>query len=366
MLKIGIDARVFSKQRPDGTSRYLSGILKYLAPKDKSIRYFLLSNRPIENTVHNIESLENIEIVIDKSFLPGTLWFLFRCGKLAIKIGLDFFWAPYPAIPLFRSGKTKYVVTVLDLSFHLFPGFLSRTNRILAKSLFPYSIRKADLLFSISRFTTSELIKHFSIPPDKVFLAYPTFSSSFLPKACNEGNRPKPYLLFVGTFEPRKNIHFLIDNFLAVRDHLPSFTRLVLAGKIGWKFKFKKSVDFYRKNNIDILFSPGDEEIAGLYNSALLFILPSHYEGFGIPILEAMSFGVPVLCSNTGSLPEVGGDAAIYFDPFDGRDFKHKLLDLANSQDQRGLLIDKQLANLDRFNPEDSAESVLNAFLNCL
>ena len=361
MLKIGIDARVFSKPRPDGTSRYLSCILNHLIPLDKSIKYFLLSNRPILSNQHHIPNLENLILVQDKSILPGTVWFFLKTGLWINKMKLDYFWAPYPTIPFIRSSKTKYIITIHDLTFLRFPNFLSHINVVLSKSLFPYSVKRADIILSVSKFTSNEIRRYICISNKPIYLTYPCLLSIFGEsyKPINDG--PKFTILFVGTFEPRKNLHFLLNNFIAIRNKISPDIRLVLAGRMGWNFKFEHPLEFYKAHNINIIFSPSDDRISALYREALVFVLPSHYEGFGIPVLEAMSFRVAVLCTNSSSLPEVGGDAAEYFAPSDSDDFKSKLLKLVNDPLARQKLICRQPNNLKRFNPKDSAISIHKA-----
>jgi len=231
------------------------------------------------------------------------------------------------AIPvhLFKSKRVKTVQVVHDIIPWLYPRFFPfisgltyRTFKLLIKN-------KPDLYIVHSEHTKSDLVRYWGIDPKKIVkVCYGSFVKPVLPRE-NFGSKK---ILFVSTIEPRKGIDKLLDAFLIVKKEIPK-AQLIIVGKVGWKAKhiFEKIHKFVDlKIGVDYLGYISDEDLMKLYSEVDVLVYPSVYEGFGVPPLEAMACGCPVAVSNVSSIPEVVGDAGVYFNPLDVNDIAGTLI----------------------------------------
>ena len=229
------------------------------------------------------------------------------------------------------GAKGKKVVTVHDFGFIRYPETVTRRTRIMLKSRLKRSIKRSDKIIVISEFTAKEFTELYGVPKEKMSVIYCGVDTEKFHKIecedeCAEilkakGLKDKGYFLYLGTIEPRKNIYALVGAYAKMVKRLESEGKeaypLVLAGKLGWYYD--KILERIKAEGIeDRIILPGylsEYEKVCLYSRARAFVFPSLYEGFGIPILEAMACGAPVLTANAASLPEVAGDAALLCDP---------------------------------------------------
>ena len=234
---------------------------------------------------------------------------------------VDLFYSPDFVLPPSRPG-TRTLLTVHDLSFLRYPDhFVPKLVRYLERVV-PASVARADRVLADSEATRADLIRLLGTPPEKVEVLYSGVDARFRPEPePGEQERlrtryglDRPYVLSVGTLQPRKNFVRLIRAFA----HLPDTGRvLVIAGGRGWLYESVLEEAARHPDRVRILGFVEDADLPALYRGADLFVFPSFYEGFGLPVLEAMACGVPVVCSGVSSLPEVAGDAALLVDPED-------------------------------------------------
>lgn len=215
------------------------------------------------------------------------------------------------------------VITIHDIIPRLFPEYHKKLNYWYLNAAMPLYCRRADAIVTVSQSSKNDLMTHFQLPAEKIHVIPEAASDDFFQPEQSEIDRvlqkyqlPKNYLVHVGTIEPRKNLHRLVDALLILRQKHKDL-KLVLVGAKGWLVD-----DFFQRledeNLTDIVILSGwieDEDLPGVIAGAKLGVQPSLYEGFGLPILEQMSCGQVVASSNSSSLPEVGGEAAVYFDP---------------------------------------------------
>ena len=258
--------------------------------------------------------------------------------------------------PFFLPKKVKRVTVIHDITPVIMPDYHIFMSRLFHKLFLPGILKRANHIITNSEYTKSDVVTHYPITKDKTTAILLGKDENFKPDN-NDGflkkyNIQKPYFLYVGTLEPRKNLSRLISAFEQLVDNGICNHQLVLAGKKGWKIDdlYTQIENSSAKNNIILPGFVDKEDLAALYTHADIFVYPSYYEGFGLPILEAMSCGVPVITSNTSSLPEVGGDAALYFDPMSIQDLYETLSKLITNENlmlemkQKGLERSKQFS----------------------
>jgi len=222
----------------------------------------------------------------------------------------------------------KTVLTVHDLIFKLYPQHHKRLNYWYLNLAMPLYVKRADAIIAISEATRRDLIEHYHTPPEKITVIYEAAAPHFQPATAEQiaavrqkYQLPEQFLLVVGTIEPRKNYTRLLEALALLREQYRQLA-LVVVGSRGWLYEpFLQRIAELKAENWVVF--PGyvpDDELSALYGAARLLVMPSVYEGFGLPILEAMACGTAVASSNAASLPELGGDVAAYFDPYSVED----------------------------------------------
>jgi len=344
-MKIGADIRVLMDKQYSGVSEYTGQLLSAILRQDKLNNYKLFYNswRDLGGRLDAWQG-QNSQIVgthIPNKIFNYLLQRLPRYPKIdKILGGVDLFWLPHFNLTSLSDSSSglKKVATVYDLAFLRYPEFFNLRKRFWHDSIGIKKVwRQADALVAISEHTKRDLTELVGIAPEKISVIYPGNSISrrdigveerrlFLQKhgLVRSDGTALPFILFVGNIEPRKNLQGLIEAFNILRSANPpdanreNEVRLVLAGADGWKNgKIRRA---WRRSPYrdDMKFlgyvSQAEKEI--LYASAAVLAYPSFYEGFGFPPLEAMTYGLPVVCSNVSSLPEVVGDAALMINPF--------------------------------------------------
>lgn len=263
-----------------------------------------------------------------------------------------------------RNIKGRVVTTIYDMTYMRFPETMHKRNLIRLKNGIERSVNRSDIILTISEFSKWEIMHFLNVPEEKIKVLYCATPDKEIPinfaAVAEKYKINKPYILYVGTIEPRKNLVNLIRSFDQLKSQYGLPHQLVLAGGNGWQneeiFRTAKEI----QHSKDIVFTGfvSDAEKSTLYQNASVFAFPSLYEGFGIPPLEAMSWGVPVLTSNAASLPEVVGDAAVIIDPYDIEGISDGLYRLLTDNDLREDLINKGYKQIEKFTWEESANKL--------
>lgn len=308
-------------------------------------------------------------------FVPGKL--LSLCRRLGFQPWLECFvgnrsdtvlFTNYVALPLLRRRKVALVV--YDLSFLDVPEFTQSRNLRYLRRFCPPSIRRADTIITISEFTRQRLQHYFPelqakivvtpVPP----LDEPVRDTALSQRLLDLGVKDKSYLLCVGTLEPRKNLENLMAAYAALPGDVRDRYSLVLAGGKGWKDQpILDAIVTHRAAGLDIIQTGyvSDDEKAALYSHAACFVQPSHYEGFGMPILEAMQHGLPAAVSDIPVFHEVAGNGALYFDKDTPADIAAKLNTVLTDTDSARRLTDQAANHLETFSWQRNAERVYDA-----
>jgi glycosyltransferase involved in cell wall biosynthesis len=240
-------------------------------------------------------------------------------------------------------------------------------SRLLDAMLMPEAVRLADRIITVSSHTAADLLREMPNAQGKVY-SIPLGVSSLAPAASRESlaslGLVEPYFLFVGTLEPRKNLARLLEAFSRLPNSLRYSAVLAIAGGNGWG-----GVDVATiakkcgvQDRVRVLGYVSEDQLATLYTHALFLAMPSLYEGFGLPLIEAMSRGTSVLTSNCASMPEVAGDAGILVAPNDVGSIAQGLLKLLSNNGQRGILASRAIANSERFSWTLAAENTMKTF----
>lgn len=291
------------------------------------------------------------------------LWTMLGLSKKFIKEKADIFLSPTHYLPLHVSCPS--VITILDVSYLYYPQLFKKKDLYQLKFWGGFSIKCAKKIITISNSSKNDIIKMYHVKPEKIVVVYPGIRelSKGLRFQTMEDLKKKfavssPYILFVGTLQPRKNIVKLIEAFAALKN---KEVNLVIIGRKGWQFE--EILNAPKENGVGervkFLDSVTDEDLPSFYKNALCFCLPSLYEGFGLPVLEAMQYGCPVATSNVSSLPEAGGDAAIYFNPESVEDITKALGRLLEDNNLREELIKKGKIQVKKFSWEKTARETL-------
>lgn len=317
-MKIGIDGRALQGSR-SGVGRYVYELCRELDKVLPSAHFFVYSSVPLEMPVLS----ERWTLRLDKSplakYMKSVLWLKYRCGLLCKKDNLDVFWGAATFLPkLPRMVRT--IITVYDLNYKIVPETMSITHRWAFRLFFKRDVARADVVTTISKGSSDRLYRLFRRAAD--FIVYPAIDSSFSPQSETRVQEvllkyslQRPYLLAVATWEPRKNLELLIHTFLDIkRQGLLCEHKLVLVGGRGWKDQRLAALLSGTDSVIPVGYVP-DEHLAPLYSGADVFIFPSIYEGFGMPVAEASACGTQVVASDMPEMREAGGEGVIYVTP---------------------------------------------------
>lgn len=335
-MRIGINGR-FLVAKKTGVQRAAYNLIRTLVSVDQENEYFLFTSR---DELGNKEwDYPNVKIVASDirrgHTVRNIIWEQLMLPVLARKYKVDLLHSPANMAPLFYRGRS--VVHIHDVCFVVNPQWYSFAFRTWYTWVIPRLARKAARVITNSNNSRNDLLQFCRLSVDKVSMVYWAVEDSFL---INRGTPQedwpeKDYILYVGSLEPRKNIRTLVEAFQKLRRNHPDIqTKLILIGGESPLFAEIKLniIDF--KDDIILKGFVNDDDLRGWYRHARLVAYPSLYEGFGLPPLEAMASGVPVVTSSTSSLPEVVGDAALKVNPYDVTEL---------SEAMGSLLLDKKL-----------------------
>ncbi len=362
MRHIGIDARL-TYYRTGGISTYIVRLIDALAQIDAINRYTVLQSRKQRGA-------------LTPHMRCAPLWTPahHRIERLALSLELARFnfdvLHTTDFIPPYRGAK-RHVITVHDLNFLHYPQFLTPESRRYYNDQINYAVKHADHILTISTASKHDLINMLNVPSDKITVHLLGVDEAFQPLAepviahyRRVLDLPEHYLLFVGTFEPRKNIAGLCEAYADLRRDLPDAPPLVLAGKPGWNFEETRARIAALNIDDHLLWreAVSQDALPALYNGALALITPSFYEGFGFPALEAMACGTVPIVSNRSSLPEVVGDVGLQVTPEDRAAITQAMRHAISADDWRAQQREAGLRRAALFRWEDTARAALSVY----
>jgi glycosyltransferase involved in cell wall biosynthesis len=368
-MKIGIMLRHFRHQ-PGGIGTYTNNLLDHLLQIDTDNQYTLIYNE--EGSLGSYSDYPNVHEVVVKSISKGA-WDQVAVPAVAEREQLDVIFNPKLSIPLLAKCNKVFVMHGGD--WFRFPGNYGLMDQLYHRIAASIYCKNADAIISVSHSATKDIIDALGISPDKITTVYHGVSPNFCPEIADEKlealrekyKLPDQIILYVGQIYPMKNVEGIIRAFINIRKRLPH--KLVLVGQPTSKGQHELALidRFQLRDDVILTGWVPDEDLPVFYHLASLFVFPSFYEGFGIPLLEAMACGCPIVTSNSGATSEVVEDAAVLVDPWDVNSISDGMYRVLTDDVLKGVLIQKGLQRVKAFSWGKCARETLGVLenLNC-
>jgi glycosyltransferase involved in cell wall biosynthesis len=358
-----------------GLGRYAQELTAALLDVDREYEYVGFYHRPAEAQVDPpLDRLPHLTTNLPTKpwRMSALLAHFTRVPQDRLFPGVDLFHATDHLLP--RLSKVKSVFTLHDLVFRFYPEAHKPLNRWFLTLMMPRFLQAADAVIAVSECTKRDVMRLYGLDEAKIRVIYEgvnprlgTAPPEAIAAARHRYNLTDSFILCVGTIEPRKTLTLLLEAFQALKNQRTE-SKLVIVGKKGWLYE-----GFFRRLRElgleDEVIFPGfvpDEDLPAVYSAADLFVFPSLYEGFGLPVLEAMACGAPVICSNTSSLPEIVGDAAMTLDPLDHEAWVAAMKEVLESKALQEEMTARGLQRARMFSWEETARKTLDVYRDVL
>jgi glycosyltransferase involved in cell wall biosynthesis len=363
-MKIGIDTRCLMQNNYSGVSWYTFNLLKYIFELDDKNEYILFYNnsKPVKMPEFKKANVKYVGFNYSNKVFSSKLHLLGKPKIDEMIGGVDAFFMPNINFAAF-SSNCKRIITVHDLSFLRYPQFLTLKSRIWHNTLLSKKIiQDADKIIAVSENTKCDLIELLDVDENKIRVIYEGVDSKFKPidnraeleRVRRKYKLPARFVLYIGTLEPRKNIGGIIEAY----NKLDTDHSLVIGGGNGWKSKeIMKLVK--KSDKIKLIGYVGEDDKRGLYSLASLFVYPSYYEGFGLPVIEAMACGTPVIAGSNSSQMEVVAGAGLLVDPYNINEITSAMNFALKDSNLRNKLINLGFERVGDFNWKNTAINTL-------
>lgn len=366
-LNIGFDAKraFFNRSGLGNYSRNTINLLQKYYPEHN---YYLYSPKS-SNELFNFEDKNFTIRTKNDKFTPSSYWRSFTLSKVIQKDNVQIFHGLSNELPFTISkSKTKSIVTIHDLIFLRYPELYKSIDRKIYNNKFRKSCENATKIIAISNQTKSDIIEYFKIPEEKVKVLYQTCNSTFYTKQ-NEAELinvrekyklPANYILYVGTIEERKNLLNIIKAINNSKIDIPLIA-------VGRKTKYLNEIEEYiNKNNItrklQVLSGVENSELPAIYQMAEMLVYPSTFEGFGLPIIEALYSGIPVITSKGGCFPEAGGKGALYIDPKNIDEIGEAINSILGNNNLKKSLVEQGNLHVQNFDEKVVTENLMKVY----
>jgi glycosyltransferase involved in cell wall biosynthesis len=372
-MKIGIDARAAKWYRGTGIGTYSYQLIHSLNKIDNYNDYLIFAP---EDCKLDIPFQKNFHIKNIEKDNQSNFWNEVNTPNKLLDKSIDIYHVPQNGIGLPTTKNCPFVITLHDVIPYKMPDTVGDEYLKIFNEQLPNIIPLCDGIITVSQYSKEDIIEAFNFPREKIYVTHLASEDIYKPydkalsKSIIEQNYSitGDYILYIGGFSPRKNILGLLDSFSILLPKLKKDIKLVIAGSKG------KSYDIYKKRAEDLhiddkVIFPGFismNHIPFMYNACELFVYPSFYEGFGLPPIEAMACGVPVIASNVTSIPEILQDSTLLVDPYDINDLSEKMYNVLLDNDLRQCLITKGLKRSSDLTWEHTATDTLVAYKNII
>ena len=373
-MRIGINTLFLIPGKHGGTETYLRNLLLNLAKIDKANDYIMFTNRENSGSF-GIRQDNFLEVLCNFSARYKSLRVFWEQVVLPIMAGrhkIDVLHFPAYVSPVVNLFGTKLVVTIHDMMYRYYPENYPRGQLLYFRYFIPASARRAEMIITVSKNTKKDIIKFLKVPERKVRVTYEAHDKRFSNNlSVSEKNRikkkynlPDRFILSVASFNPQKNIDTLVRSFSLIKKTYNLSSQLVLVGmKLSYYSKIISVIEKLKLDK-DVLFIGyvSDNDLPYLYSLANIYAFPSFFEGFGLPPLEAMACGCPVVASNATSIPEVVGDAGILIDPHNIEKMAEAIYKVLINDNLRKDLIRKGFERVKQFSWEKTAKETLKVY----
>ena len=372
-MVIVVNTRLLRKNAMDGIGWFTYNTMKYIVEKHPEITFHFLFDSGIDQ-----DFLFGNNVVPHNLFPPAkhallnVLWFEISCSRLLHKIKPDLFLTPDGICCL--SWKGKQYAVIHDLNFLYYPKDIKLTNRLYYSHFLKKSAVVATRVGTVSEFSKQDLIKKYGVNAQKIDVLYNGINNFFVPVSDeqkiavrNKNSDGKNYFLFVGTLLPRKNVLNLLKAFELFKNNSASDFKLLIVGKELYRTEELHTYCNSMTHKADVIFLGRlpDDQLQLVLSSAFCLAYIPYFEGFGIPIIEAMNNHIPVITSNVTSMPEIAGDSALLVDPFDINDIASAMQEVSNNEAHRKELIVKGIERARLFSWEKTADLLWQGVLQC-
>jgi glycosyltransferase involved in cell wall biosynthesis len=370
-MRIAINARFTGQEVTEGYGRFTNGLVGAMATANPADEYVMMHDRqPLESSVMRAGNIRSITRgPAARHPILWKIWYDVSMPAMAAKAGADIIFSPDGFCSL--STSIPQILAIHDLAFLHFPSGINSLYRTYYRHYTPQFIRKAKQIVTVSEFSRENIIHHYPAAKNKITVVHNAADRGFRPLEWKEKDMVREkytggqeYFLYVGAIHPRKNLINLLKGFSWFKNRHRSNMKLVLAGRMAWgNDDFEKQLQLYKyRNDVVITGYLPDEQMPMLMAAAYALVYPSYWEGFGLPVLEAMQSAVPIITSSNSSMPEVAGDAALYNEPADAEGWGRAMGIMYKDENQRAGLIEKGLQRSCLFSWEESAATLRRVF----
>jgi glycosyltransferase involved in cell wall biosynthesis len=373
-MRIAVNTRLLLKGRLEGIGWYTHQMLDRIVKAHPEHEFIFFFDRPYDESFVFASNVTPVVVHPQaRHAVLFYLWFEWSIPAMLRKYKADLFLSTDGLCSL--STKVPTCLVIHDLAFEHYPQHLKLSHRLYLQHYSPRFARKATRIVTVSEFSKIDIAERYRIKPDRIDVTYNGAHDAYKPLSWDEREAVKAeytggaeYFVFAGALHPRKNVVALLQAFIKFKKRHRSPIKLVIVGRMAWKFEelvalretmpFKKDVVWAGYMDVDIL--------SKVIGAAYALVYPSLFEGFGIPILEALKCGVPGVISNTSSMPEVAGDAALLVDPTDVSDIAEKMGLIYKDEVLRSKLVAAAKAQAAKFDWDSSAARLWESMMNCL
>lgn len=365
-LRIGIYIEAVKVSSKTGISRHIIGLVEALVKENSGNLYYLyyqvnLFEKEKLNWLRGLPNIKLRPLPFPSTWLTEhpTIWWKYYLPLKVWKDNVDVFHGPNHFIPL--SGNIAKVVTIHDLAYYYMNVHGEGIDRVL-KMWTNQAMQNADVIVSVSQSTANDCIKE-GVPKEKVKVVYQGFEPAISDVTERDTIKSeRPYILFVGTIQPRKNVEYIVQSFSQVKDMISH--DLILAGAPGDSNSAVEKLinDLKLKDRVTLTGYISDERRHLLYKYADIFVYPSKYEGFGLVLLEAMSYGIPVITASNSALKEAAGNAALYCDGQTTKSLADALNSLISNKEIKDDLVKKGYEQIKKFTWQNCAQQMLSIY----
>ena len=373
-MRIAVNTRLLLKGKLEGIGWFTYQTLERIVRAHPEHEFYFFFDRPYDEAFVFAPNVTPV-VVHPQARHPILfyIWFEWSIPGMLRKYKIDLFLSPDSYLSL--STKVPTCLVIHDLAFEHYPEHFVLSHRLYWRHYSPLFARKATRIATVSTFSKEDIVKHYGIDPKNIDLVCNGAHDEYRPLDYDEREAVKQkyadgceYFVFAGALHPRKNIVNLLKAFVIFKKRQKTNMKLVIAGRPAWKYEeveqMRQSMEF--KDDVKWVGYMNVDELSKVIGGAYVLVYASLFEGFGIPILEALQCNVPGIVSNTSSMPEVAGDAALLVDPTSPEDIAAKMHMLYKDENLRKKLIGNAARQIKKFNWDISASSLWESMMKCV